>query len=96
MLVIIKNNNDPDEYDDDEEIYEYHALQLMRKSYKQQMTDYYNWHPNMEILLKINYSPNSMNLWNHIKTQLKKKTNISGCKINLEKKNSENKFISHK
>ena len=42
MLVIIKNNNDPDEYDDDEEIYEYHALQLMRKSYKQQMTDYYN------------------------------------------------------
>jgi len=48
----------------------------------------------MEILLKINYSPNSMNLWNHIKTQLKKKTNISGCKINLEKKNSENKLIS--
>jgi hypothetical protein len=94
MLIIIKNNDDPDEYDDDEDIYEYSALRVMKKSYKNRLVDYKERHPEMEIIMKINYSPDAMNLWNRIKTKLgRNKIIVSSCKFNLEDKYSENKLI---
>jgi hypothetical protein len=94
MLIIIKNNDNPDEYDDDEDIYEYNALRVMKKSYKNRLIDHKERHPEMEIIMKINYSPNAMNLWNRVKTKLgRNKIIVSGCKFNLEDKYSENKLI---
>ncbi|AVL94489.1 putative KilA-N domain-containing protein [Moumouvirus australiensis] len=94
MFVIVKNNDDPDEYEDDEELYEYSAFRLMKKSYKIRMSEHLERHPNMEIILKICHSPNSMNLWNRIKTKLgKKKIIYSGCNFNLEDDYTENKLV---
>ncbi|AQN67947.1 putative kilA-n domain protein [Saudi moumouvirus] len=94
MFVIVKNNDDPDEYEDDEELYEYSAFRLMKKSYKIRMSEHLERHPNMEIILKICHSPNSMNLWNRIKTKLgKKKITYSGCNFNLEDNYTENKLV---
>ena len=92
MLVIIKNNDnntdDSDETDDDENIkYNYHALRVMKKSYKNIISKHRKRFPNMEFVLRINYSPNSINLWNKIRERLgagrKKKINIFGCKFAL-------------
>ncbi|ANB51039.1 hypothetical protein [Powai lake megavirus] len=111
MFVIVKNNDDPNEYDDDEDIYEYSAFRLMKKSYKIRMShwdsselckqclhnrrsEHLERHPEMEIVLKISHSPNSMNLWNRIKTKLgKKKITYSGCNFNLENDYTENKLV---
>lgn len=87
MLVIVKNNDDIEEYDEDDEIYEYHVLRLMKKSYVASISKHEERHPNMEIIIKINYSPNSMHLWNVIKEKIaigkKRKIDLSGCKFNL-------------
>nr|WBF70376.1 SET domain protein [Megavirus caiporensis] len=94
MFVIVKNNDDPNEYDEDEDIYEYSAFRLMKKSYKIRMSEHLERHPEMEIVLKISHSPNSMNLWNRIKTKLgKKKITYSGCNFNLEDDYTENKLV---
>ncbi|AVL93475.1 putative KilA-N domain-containing protein [Megavirus vitis] len=94
MFVIVKNNDDPEEYGDDDELYEYSAFRLMKKSYKIRMSEHLERHPEMEIVLKINHSPNSMNLWNRIKTKLgKKKITYSGCNFNLENDYTENKLV---
>ncbi|AGD92862.1 putative KilA-N domain-containing protein [Megavirus lba] len=94
MFVIVKNNDDPNEYDEDEDIYEYSAFRLMKKSYKIRMSEHLERHPDMEIVLKISHSPNSMNLWNRIKTKLgKKKITYSGCNFNLENDYTENKLV---
>ncbi|AUV58832.1 hypothetical protein [Bandra megavirus] len=94
MFVIVKNNDDPNEYDEDEDIYEYSAFRLMKKSYKIRMSEHLERHPDMEIVLKISHSPNSMNLWNRIKTKLgKKKITYSGCNFNLEDDYTENKLV---
>jgi hypothetical protein len=66
----------------------------MKKSYKNRLIDHKERHPEMEIIMKINYSPNAMNLWNRVKTKLgRNKIIVSGCKFNLEDKYSENKLI---
>ncbi|AZL89569.1 KilA-N domain-containing protein [Megavirus baoshan] len=94
MFVIVKNNDDPNEYDEDEDIYEYSAFRLMKKSYKIRMSEHLERHPDMEIVLKISHSPNSMNLWNRIKTKLgKKKITYSGCNFNLDNDYTENKLV---
>ncbi|BCS83770.1 hypothetical protein QLL95_gp0353 [Cotonvirus japonicus] len=94
MFIIVKNNDDPDEYDEDEDIYEYTVFRFMKKCYKTRMSDHLERHPEMEIILRINYSPNSMSLWNRIKTKLgKNKITYSGCNFNIADKYSENKLI---
>jgi hypothetical protein len=94
MLIIIKNNDDDNDDDDDDSdtIYDYHALRLMKKSYKQRLVEHQIRHPNMEILMKINYSPNSMRLWNLIRDNVKK-IEVSGNKFNLKHKYGEQSLI---
>lgn len=92
MLLVIKNNDDDD--DDAENIcYEYTIKRVMKKSHKQIVAEHNKRHPNMEILLRLDYSPNAINLWNRIKTELKSKIKCSGCNVNLRKKYSERKFL---
>jgi len=84
MLIIIKNNADPDEYDDDEVVYDYYVLRVMKKSYSTRLSEHSERYPEMEIKLKISFSPNSMNLWNRVKKKLRKKLDISHCGFNLK------------
>lgn len=85
ILVIIKNNDDPEEYDSIP--YTYHVLRIMKQSYNNTLLKHYNRHPNMKIILKIKFTPNATNLWHRIKNKLGSKGNekiiIKGCKFNL-------------
>lgn len=98
MLVIIKNNDDEDEYDEDEDIYEYNALRVMKTSYRQRIAQHKDRHPNMEILMNISYSPNSINLWKRTKNKLgqgrKKKIKFNNSKFNLCKNYTEQLLIN--
>jgi len=97
MLVIIKNNDDPEEYDEADILYEYHTLRVMKKSYRQRLISHMERHPDMVIIKKIYYSPNSMNLWTRIKKKLgsgrKRKIEIDNCKFNLVKDYTEDDLI---
>ena len=98
MLIIIKNNDNPEEYDDDEDIYEYHALRVMKKSHKQRLTAHKIRHPDMKVIMKILYSPNSINLWMRIKSKLSKGKNkkiiCSNSKFNLRKKYTQKQLMA--
>ena len=84
MFVLIKNYDDISEYDENKIIYDYHVLRVMKKSYETRIKQYYASHPNMKVILKIYYSPNSVNLWHRVKISLKKNLiNLLGCKFNL-------------
>ena len=97
MFVVIKNNDDPEIYDEDDEIYEYHALRVMKRNYNRGITQHKNRHPEMEILMNITYSPNSINLWTRIKDSLgtgrNKKIKFNNSKFNLRAKYTEQKLI---
>lgn len=98
MLIIVKNNDDPEEYDEDDELFDYQVLRVMKKSYKSRIFAHKARHPEMQIVLKLTYSPNSMNLWTRIKGKLgfgrKRKLDISHCKFNLRGKYSEDDLIN--
>ena len=85
ILVIIKNNDDPEEYDSIP--YAYHVLRIMKQSYNNTLLKHYNRHPDMKIILKIKFTPNAANLWHQIINKLGSKGNekiiIKGCKFNL-------------
>lgn len=91
MFLLIKNNDDLKEYNEDTILYEYHVLRVMKKSCKIRLINHKNRHPNMEIIMKISFSPNSMNLWTRIKKRLgmgkNRKIDYDNCKFNLHKKN---------
>lgn len=93
MLLVIKNNINYDEYDDDEEIYDYHIKRLMKKNCHVKLNEYRERFPDMEILLRIDYSPNAVNLWIRVKKELRSKIEYCGCNVNLKKGYSENRFI---
>lgn len=70
----------------------------MKKSYNSRILNYEERHPNMTVVMKINYSPNSMNLWYRIKSKLgngrKRKITIDNCNFNLKGNYSEADLIN--
>lgn len=93
IFILIKNNEDPDEYDEDELYYEYYAIRTMKGSYNKTIMKYRERHPYMEIVLKINYTPNSVNLWKRIKERLRNIITTSGNYFNIGAKYTENKLV---
>lgn len=97
ILTITRNNDDPNEYDEDEKIFDHNVLRVMKKSYNKRMAAHVERHPHTEILLTIQYSPNSMNLWTRIKGSLahgkNKKIQVDGCGFNRLKHYSEKQLI---
>jgi len=65
VFVIIKNN------DDDEE-YQYHTIRRLRNTIKPAIASYKDLHPDASIIVYIEYNPNPINLWNRIKDNLGK------------------------
>lgn len=96
-LAIIANNDDPEEYDEDETIYAYRVIRIRNQSFKTHLSLYKDRHPNMQIIMKINYSPNAMNLWVRIRQRLeleRKKIIISHCSFNLKDGYSERRLMA--
>lgn len=93
MMFVIKNNDEVDEDDSEDTVYDYTIKRVMKKSYKQILADHNKRHPDMEILLRLDYSPNAINLWNRIKTELNSKIDCSGCNVNLIGRYSERNFL---
>ena len=70
MFAVIKTY-DPDHYD-------YYVIRCQRRNFKPRMNILYKRFPHMQILLKIAFSPNSINLYNRMKELLKDKINWEG------------------
>jgi len=98
-FAIVENNDDLDEYSDDEEVYNFHVFRTMNKSYDALIRKHKERHPNMKVIFKINYSPNSIHLWNIIKERLasgiNKKIDLSGCRFNLANNYTKKQLIKN-
>ena len=93
MFVLIKNNDDLDDYYDGEVMYKYYCMRIMAVSYKASVGKHKQRHPDMEVLMKISYSPNSINLFKRVKEELEGKIKISGCSFNLKSGFTESKLL---
>ena len=74
--------------------FDYIALRVMKKSYKSRINSIKKEFPDMEILLEIKYTPNSMNLWGRIKKELNgKKIAVTGSRFKRLVGYSEKRMI---
>lgn len=89
MFFLIKNNDE----DTEDTVYNYHVFRVMRKDANKKIIEHKIKHPNMTILLRIDHTPNSINLWNRVKTALSKKIEYTGCRVNLKKKYTQKVFV---
>ena len=95
----MENNIDPLDYDDDDDkiVYDFHAVRIMKKTSKTRIARHLIAYPHAKPIMKIMYSPNSINLWHRIKNSLgsgrNKKIIISGCKFSLCKKYTKNQLM---
>ena len=93
FLIIVKLNDDPEEYESDAELYDYSVIRAMDKSVPSRLKQTKSRHPDMKVILKISYIPNSMNLWHNIKIELGKKMIIRNTKFDLKRNYDEERFI---
>ncbi len=94
MLVIIKNNVNPKEYGKNETIYRYHCMRLLKSTCNSSISKHRIRYPNMEVLLSIDYSPNSINLFKRIKESLIGKIEFDKCRFNLCKGYTEERLLN--
>ena len=74
--------------------FDYIALRVMKKSYKSRINSIKKEFPDMDILLEIKYTPNSMNLWGRIKKELnRKKIAVTGSRFKRLVGYSEKRMI---
>lgn len=98
QFVIIKNNNDPDNYDEDDEDmnYDYTIFRGMYHRFKSMIAYHNKLHPAMEIIFNMPYNLDS-NLWSTIKEKIaskhNKKISITNCNINLIGSYTERQFM---
>lgn len=93
MFIVMKNNPDPDDYEEGETFYPYSFARVLKSGYIEKMKNHSIKYPHMKIALKINYTPNSVNLGHRIKNNLKGKIICKGCNVTLKKGYTEKKFI---
>ena len=94
VMYIVENN---DKQKKGVKRYSYGVILTARKSINSTLSNYKIKHPKMKIIKKINYTPNSINLWTRIRNNLKKRNKISGtgCKFNLCDDFSERRLIKY-
>ena len=86
MFVVMKDEtSDPKE--------RYYAIRVKRKIIKPTIKRYKNTHPDAIILLEIKYNPNSINLYDRIKSNLKDKLRFKLNNFGLKKNYSEKEMI---
>jgi len=76
-------------------VYGYGVIRIAKKSLKSALSKFKENYPNMEIIKKIKYTPNSINLWTRIRDELRQRGKIEGpgCKFNLINNFSESRMI---
>ena len=94
VLYVIKNNPRPKK---GETVYEYSVIRIAKKSLNGALSAHRLKYPRMEIIKKINFTPNSINLWTRIRNELKAKRKIdgAGCKFNLKGNFTQAKMIQY-
>ena len=101
ILVIIKTNELPKKIKNKKgrtitsiPQFDYIALRVMKKSYKSRINSIKKEFPDMDILLEIKYTLNSMNLWGRIKKELnRKKIAVTGSRFKRLVGYSEKRMI---
>jgi len=78
-------------------VYGYGVIRIARKSLNAALSKFRERYPNMEIIKKIKYTPNSINLWTRIRDKLRlhRKIEGPGCKFNLINNFSETRMIRY-
>jgi hypothetical protein len=92
-LIVVHNHVDFDAYEDDEDIYDYTVLRIMKNNYTTLIKNHRERYPDMEIILNIDGAPNPVVLWKIIRIKLKKKIDIMGCNFNLNNKYKKKMLI---
>lgn len=67
VFALVRNNSD------ERDSYEYTTFRTQRKTLKSSFNKHTNKYPDAEIILKLDYAPNSINLQNRVKEYLKGK-----------------------
>lgn len=93
MFIVVRNNPDPEDYDEGETFYPYSFARVLKSGYIEKMKNHSIKYPHMKIALKINYTPNSVNLGHRIKNKLKGKIICKGCNVTLKRGYTEKRFI---
>lgn len=92
-FALCKLNEDPDDYEDGLVPWDYLVLRVSQKSFKARLDARKDEYPNLEVVLKIDYTPNSMILYRRIRNEISAKITISGNYIGLEGKYTEKQLI---
>jgi len=71
----------------------YYAIRTQKMSVKRAIKNYIEKHNGAVELLRIEYNPNSINLWDRVKNGLYKKIRTSGCSFTLRTNYTEKKLI---
>ncbi|HSA76301.1 MAG TPA: KilA-N domain-containing protein [Nitrosarchaeum sp.] len=75
--------------------YDYHVIRIQKRSYEKTCKAYKFAHPKCEVLVNLEYSPNSISLWNRITEEISdnfKKRNVND--FSLKKSFSEKEMIA--
>jgi len=78
-------------------VYGYGVIRIVRKSLKAALSKFRERYPNIEIIKRIKYTPNSINLWTRVRDELRQRRKIEGpgCKFNLVNGFSESRMIQY-
>ena len=67
----------------DLEHYDYYVIRCQRRNFNKQLNNIKDRFPNMVVLMKLTYNPNSINLYNRMKETLKDKINWEGNNFDI-------------
>lgn len=86
VFVLLKDNTIKDSM-------RYYVIRTKRRFLNRALARYKQSHPEGKILLKIDYNPNSINLWDRIKEKLNKKIIVNMNNVGLQVGYSEKRFL---
>ena len=98
-LIIVENRDDPQEYKKKDTLYQFSAIRVANKSITSLLNKHKKYHRHMQMILHIDYSPNSMNLWTRIREKMEqvpdknKRIECSGRNFNLVNKFTKKELI---
>jgi hypothetical protein len=93
IIVILKNNSTPDDYADGETMYSYYCMRILKSVCNQSIKAYKVRFPKTVVLMRLGYSPNSINLFKRIKLALREKITSNKCSFNLNDRYTEKQMI---
>jgi hypothetical protein len=82
-------------FNDKNHPYNYHVMRIQKRSYEKTLKSYKTSHPKCETILELEYSPNSISLWNRVTEKISHHFKIRNANdFSLKKNFSENEMIA--